>query len=157
MIAWIIAFFLPFAPIESCQDKKVVPDKVDKVKVTLVVILASEEGNKVDKNLTAIAEEIRKLNPQLTNFRLKTMISKSLAPEEKANFALVEDKVCTVIVKNGADAQNRVGVSVKAPDQEEVEYRTVCGKFLPIVTRCQTTKSGERLILAIRVQPCMGE
>jgi hypothetical protein len=35
----------------------------------------------------------------------------------------------------------------------EVEYTTCCGKFFPIITRYQT-KDKERLIIAIRVQPC---
>ena len=156
MVAWICACFLPALALVSCQDKDKKEGKVDKVKVTLVVILASEEGDKIDKSLKAIAEEIRKLNPQLTSFRVKTMMMKSLAPEEKASFALVEGKTANVVVKNGADNENRVGVAVKAPNQEEIEYRTVCGKFLPIVTRFQT-KSNERLILAIRVTPCMGD
>jgi hypothetical protein len=151
MATLFVAFFAAFVACDCCQDKK-----ADKVKVTLVVILASEEGAVIDKSLKDIAEEIRKLNPQLTSFRLKTMMNKSLAPGEKTSFALVEDKTAIVVVKHGSDAQNRVGVAIKAPNQEEIEYRTVCGKFLPIVTRYQT-KSNERLILAIRVQPCQGE
>ena len=149
-----LASFLTLFGCESCQDKK--PDKVEKVKVTLVVILASEEGDFVDKRLKAIAEEVQKLNPQLKSFHLKSMTNKSLTPEEKASFSLVDDKSAVVIVKHGADSENRVGVAVTAPNQGEIEYRTVCGKFLPIVTRYQT-KGKERLILAIRVQPCQGE
>jgi hypothetical protein len=138
----------------TCQVKQ---DKsADKVKITMVVILASEEGNFVDKRLKAIAEEIQKLNPQLKSFHLKSMTTKSLAPEEKASFPLVDDRSALLVVKHGADKENRVGVAVTAPNQGEIEYRTVCGKFLPIVTRYQT-KARERLILAIRVQPCQGD
>jgi hypothetical protein len=70
-------------------------------------------------------------------------------------FELVDGKTVTVVVKQSADKENRVGVAVTAPDQGEIVYRTVCGKFLPIVSRYQT-KAGERLILAVRVQPCNG-
>ena len=52
--------------------------------------------------------------------------------------------------------RHRVSLSILAPSMGEIEYQTVCGKFLPIVTRYQT-KSKERLILAVRVQPCRGE
>jgi hypothetical protein len=128
----------------------------DKVEVTLVVILAAEEGEFVDPRLRAIAAEVRKLNPSLTSFRLKEMVSKSLPPGERTVFPLVENRTAEILVTHAADKQNRVGVAVTPPGQGEIEYRTVCGKFLPIITR-QHTRAKERLILAIRVQPCEGD
>ena len=125
----------------------------EKVKVTLVVILATEEGDFVDKRLKLIAKEIQEKNPNFKSFKLKTMTNKSLSADEKAQFALVDEKSAQIVVKHGADKNNRVSLAVTAPDQGEIVYRTVCGKFLPIVTRYQT-KSKERLILAIHVQPC---
>ena len=56
-------------------------------------------------------------------------------------------------MRHGADSKNRVGLTMKAPLQGEIQYTTCCGKFFPIVTRYQT-KDKEVLILAIRVQPC---
>jgi hypothetical protein len=137
-------------------------DEGEKVKVTLVVILASEEGDKIDHRLKAIASEVQKRNPNLKSFRLKEMTSQSLDADEKTSFRLVEGKTAQVVVKNGADKDNRVVLAVTAPDQGEIVYRAVCGKFLPIVTRCQTHPTAgdqprERLILAIRVEPCQGE
>lgn len=131
-------------------------DPTDRVKVTLVTILASEDGDAVDDRLTAIAEEIRKVNPNLKSFRLKEMTTRSLPADEPTMFPLVEDKAAKVVVKHGADKDNRVGLSITPPGQGEIVYRTVCGKFLPIVTRYHT-KAKERLILAVRVQPCRGE
>lgn len=125
----------------------------DKVKVTLVVILAGEEGKDVDPALQQIADEVRKLNPQLQRFRLKSMTNRDVAENEKVIFPLVEGKKVEVIVKHGADRESRVGLAVTPPEQGEIVYRSVCGKFFPIVTRYQT-KSRERLILALRVQPC---
>jgi hypothetical protein len=133
-----------------CHDEK------DPIKVTLVVILASEEGNTIDPQLKAIAAEVRKMNPNLKSFTLKSMQSKSLKPGEKVSLPLVENKKLDMLVKHGADKDNRVSLSIFIPNMSEIEYQTVCGKFLPIVTRCKT-KEGERLILAIRVQPCRGE
>lgn len=127
-----------------------------KIKVTLVVILAGEEPGAIDPRLTAIAEEIQKLNPNLKSFQLKMMTSKSLVQGEKTDFALVENKAAQVTVQHGADKNNKVSLAIVPPDQGEIVYRTVCGKFLPIVTRCQT-KAKQRLILAVRVQPCQGD
>ncbi len=132
------------------------PDPNGKIKVTLVVVLASEEPGSVDPRLKAIAAEVRNHNPSLQSFRLKEMTSKSLDLDEKRTFDLVEGKSAQVVVRRRADKDNRVELAVTAPDQGEIVYRTVCGKFVPIVTRCQT-KARERLILAIRVQPCMGD
>jgi len=131
-------------------------DKGANIKVTLVVILASEEGNTVDKRLKQIAGEIQKLNPNLKSFVLKAMFDKSVAPGAKVVFDLVDKKKAQIVVRHGADDGNKVGLAVTAPEQAEIVYSTVCGKFLPIVTRYET-KSGNRLILAIRVQPCKGE
>lgn len=126
------------------------------VKVTVVVILASEEGTTVDKRLTHIAAEIKKLKPELKSFELKSMIDRSVPPGDKVRFDLVDDQKVLIVVKHGADDSNKVGLAVTAPNQGEIVYSTVCGKFLPIVTRYET-KMKRRLILAIRVQPCKGE
>ena len=131
-------------------------DENDPVKVTLVLILASEEGNVIDPRLKAIAEEVQKRNPDLTNFMLKTMQTKSYKPGEKFSMPLVENKKVEMLIKHGADKENRVSLSLFPPSMGEIEYKTVCGKFLPIVTPCMT-KNDERIILAIRVQPCRGE
>jgi hypothetical protein len=138
------------ASLQACPDEK------ESIKITLVVILASEEGDKIDPRLKAIAAEIQKLNPNLKSFCLKTMQSKSLKPGDKVSWPLVDDKEAQMLVKHGANQDNRVSLAVTAPSMGEIEYQTVCGKFLPIVTRYQT-KNRERLILAIRVQPCRGE
>ncbi len=81
---------------------------------------------------------------------------RSLAPNEKSSFKVVDKETAVVVVKHGADEQNRVCLAVTAPGQDEIIYRCSCGKFLPIVTRYQT-KANERLILAIRVEPCNGK
>jgi hypothetical protein len=130
---------------EKKQDKK--------IKVTLVVILADDGKEEVHPHLILIAKEIRKKDPKLTRFKLKSMECRPLAVEEKASFELVDQKIARVIVKRAADENNRVELAIKAPGQVGFVYQSVCGKFLPIITPYQT-KSGERLILAVRVQPC---
>jgi hypothetical protein len=68
----------------------------------------------------------------------------------------VDNKDVAITIKHGADQEKRVSLAVVPPDQGEIVYRSVCDKFLPIVTRYHTA-ANERLILAIRVQPCKGE
>src|SRR5437868_5262897 len=89
------------------------PAKEEKrVKVTVVLILARDTGNEVDKQLENIAKEVRKLHPdlKLKSFKLKHWEVKSLAADEKAVFELVDKKTATIVVKHGADAENRVGL-----------------------------------------------
>ena len=131
-------------------------DPDGKIKVTVVVILAGEEPGAIDPRLKAIAAEVQKLNPSLKSFQLKTMTCKSLVQGEKARFVLIEDKAAQVTVQHSADKNNKVALAIVPPDQGEIVYRTVCGKFLPIITRCRT-KGNQRLILAVRVQPCLGD
>lgn len=151
VVASWLGMFLVLA--RSCSGHA---EPAEKVKVTVVVILASEGKPEVDPRLDKIAQEIRKRNPNLNRFQLKSINCRSLKVDEKASVNLVDDKKAQIVVKQGADTDNRVGLAVTVPDQGEIVYRTACGKFLPIVTRYQT-KMRERLILAIRVQPCNGE
>src|SRR5437660_254494 len=60
-----------------------------RVKVTVVTILATDKNQEVDARLKGIAEEVRKMNPQLKGFKLVSMASKSLGVNDKAEFSLV--------------------------------------------------------------------
>jgi hypothetical protein len=80
----------------------------------------------------------------------------SLLANDKTMIPVVESRDVAITIKHGADTEKRVSLAVVAPDQGEIVYRCVCGKFLPIVTRYQT-RDRELLILAIRVQPCKDE
>jgi hypothetical protein len=116
-----------------------------RVKVTVVVILASDHDCGVDPRLKCIAEEVRKHDPSLRGFRLFSMACESLAVDEKASLRLVEGATTDIVVHCCGDKNNRVTLAVTPPGQGEIVYRTVCGKFLPIVTRYRTRP---------RVQPC---
>ena len=125
----------------------------EEVKITIAVILATERNNIVDRDVKCVAEAVQKNYPNLTGFRLEKIAWESLAVGTSKKFALVDDEMATVLVRHGADSKNRVGLTMKAPLQGEIQYTTCCGKFFPIVTRYQT-KNKEVLIVAIRVQPC---
>lgn len=157
MLLRILSLFLMAASLTTiAAADRCWPDEKDPVKVTLVIILASEKGDKVDKRLKGLAEEVQKLHPHLKSFEWKCQEIKSLKPNEKTALDCVDKKVVEMTVKHGADKDNHVSLAVKPPNMSQLEYQTVCGKFLPIVTPYKT-KKGETLILAIRVQPCRGE
>jgi hypothetical protein len=142
---------LPLAPIVAAC-----PGKTSNVKVTVAVILACDKGKTIDKRLKQIASEIQLVDPSLTSFELHKMSERSVAPLEKTVFDLPDSKQAVVVIRHGADEGNKVSLGVKPPDQGEIIYSTVCGKFLPIVCSYKT-KAGKHLILAICVEPCKGK
>jgi hypothetical protein len=128
----------------------------DKVKVSVIVILASETNAKVDPKLTCIACELKKKYPKLAGFQLAGKCScKSLTVGVKENFDLIADQTAAVTVEQAADEDNFVQLKVTPPSMGEITYRTVCGKFLPIVTPVQI--KNDIVIIAVRVQPCNGK
>jgi hypothetical protein len=145
-LLWLLAIAAGPLAAAPCGD-------AEEVKVTLAVILATDRNNQVARELKGIAQEVQKKYPNLLGFRLEEITCKSLSVGKSEKFALVDDEVATVLVRYAADNKNRVGLTVKPPLQGEIQYTTCCGKFLPMVTRYET-KDKERLIIAIRVQPC---
>jgi len=125
----------------------------EKIHVTVVAILATDQNKKVEPRLECLAKEVQKTDPKLTGFRWAKCSCQKLEVGKKLEFRLVEDQVAAVVVKHGCDKEDRVGLTVKAPLVGEIAYSCACGKFFPIMTRYQT-KDKERLIIAIRVQPC---
>jgi hypothetical protein len=123
------------------------------VRVSVVVILASETDTTTDAKLEAIATEIRKVRPELKGFRLAKMACKSLAVGKADEFDLIDDQRTTIKIKGTADKMDRVRLEVHPPEMGKVVYSTPCGKFLPILTPFKTKKN-EHLLMAIRVQPC---
>jgi hypothetical protein len=123
------------------------------VKVSVVAILASEDSTKVDPRLCCIAREVQKMDPKLTGFRFATLTYKSVKVGTSDRFDLVGDQSVMVTVDRSADKDNRVQVKVTPPLMGEITYDTVCGKYLPVITRYRTDKN-ELLLFAIRVQPC---
>jgi hypothetical protein len=130
--------------------------RAQEVRVTVVVILATDRNAKIDKELECLAREVRKKKPNLTGFRIEETTRKSLTVGTPETFALVDKETATVLVRHGCNAKNRVALTVKPPLAGEIKYTTCCGKFLPILTRYET-RDKETLILAVRVQPCKGK
>ena len=127
-----------------------------KVRVSVVVILASEKDDKVDKKLECIAREVRKMHPRFKGFRMANLSCKSVAVGSADLFELVEDQQASITVQRAADKMDRVRLKVGPPMMGEITYSTPCGKFLPILTPYRT-KGNDQVLIAVRVQPCNGK
>jgi hypothetical protein len=132
------------------------PPPEKRVRVSVVVILASETDAKVCKKLECIAREVTKAHPKLKGFRMGDMACESLKVGVPHVFDLPEGKTTTVTIQKPADESGRVRLEVGPPKMGKITYSTPCGKFLPILTT-QRTKAGETVLIAIRVQPCSGK
>ncbi len=123
------------------------PGQETKVKVTLVVILASKNPPFINPKLTEIARQVRKKLPHLKRFEMESISCEEVPLNTTKTFTIIEDqKVRIHVTQNG---KNHIRVKVCPPAQKPFVYRTDCLKFLPVVTRYRTAKK-ERLILAIR-------
>jgi hypothetical protein len=127
-----------------------------KVRVSVLVIYATEKDDKIDAKLACIAREVRKTHPKLTGFRMGKLSSKSLTVGAGDKFDLPEEQKACVMVQRAADNMDRVRLKVGPPSMGEITYSTPCGKFLPILTPFRT-KTGEVVLIAVRVQPCGGK
>jgi hypothetical protein len=143
---WIVLAGLLLAPQAPAAEN---------VKVSVVVIVASETDDKVDPKLECIAREVQRANKNLKGFRLVHMVCKSVPPKVQETYSLIDKQEVGITVDKGADKKDRVQVRIAPPLLGEITYITPCGKFLPIVTRYRP-RPDELLIFAVRVQPCEG-
>src|SRR5205085_5212857 len=97
--------------------------------------------------------EVSKLDPSLTGFRIARETCAAVTVNRKEKIELVDGQVVHVLITRKPDKDNWVQLKITPPLAGEVTYECVCGKFFPILTRYQT-ESKQRLILAVRIQPC---
>jgi hypothetical protein len=129
------------------------PPAEKKIKISLVVVMASERGDVVQEELKCLAEAVRRKYPTLKSFRIESMKCLDVAENERVTFPLPENQKAVFVVHCACDHKKKVCLAATATTLGEIEYGTVCGKFLPIVTRYYT-RDNERIVLAVRVQPC---
>jgi hypothetical protein len=144
---WLVAALtatLDVAPARAAEGR---------VRITVVTILASENGTQVDEKIECIAREVQKVNAKLTNFRRGITHSKSIEVGAREEFQLIDNEKVVVTAESGRDADGRVALRVQPTSLGEIRYVTTCGKCFPIITR-YTTKDKERLIIAVMVQAC---
>lgn len=150
MTALLLVPWMLFPGAVCCpQQDKQQPEA--KVKVTVVVILASERCPFIDPLLKNVANEIQNADPSLTGFRLISMTQRTLTVDKKSLFPCVEDCTVEVVIHQCPDKADKVCLAVTAPLQGEIVYRCVCGKFLPIITRYQTRERIPPAYMALAV------
>ncbi|MBA4063605.1 MAG: hypothetical protein C0501_07810 [Isosphaera sp.] len=125
----------------------------DPVRVTVVVVLATDADAKVDPKLVDLARQVQKRDDKLTGFVIHATEAKSVAVGGSHTFALVEKQELKVTVARAKDADGRVSLTIKPPGLENVTYGCVCDKFFPVVTP-HRTKDGKVLIVAVMAKPC---
>jgi hypothetical protein len=152
----LVVLAAPLAFLPAQPPNKQPPPGGKRVRVSVVVILASERDNVIDRKLKCIADEVRKMDPRLTGFKMSKVHYRSLPVGAPSDFVLLDGQSAEVTVQRGADKKDRVRLKVSPPQMGEITYSTPCGKFLPIITPVRTRKN-ELVILAIRVQPCRGK
>ncbi|MCS6864343.1 MAG: hypothetical protein RMJ56_04130 [Gemmataceae bacterium] len=131
------------------------PAKDNPVRVTVVIVLATENTTQVDPRLKDLAKEVQKRDPKLTGFKLVATESKSIPVGEAAIVPLTDQQVLKVQVDRHKDENGRITLTLHPPAMDVVSYACVCDKFFPIVTPYRT-KAGEQLIIAVMAKPCTG-
>ena len=121
------------------------------LRVVVVVILATDQHEKIDPRLTEIAAEVKKREPTLTGFEFARMINQPVKVGQREIVKLIEDKTLTVTLEKGPDADDKVRLTVRPPTLGEITYTCKTDKYLPIVTR-HITKDKSRLIVAVMVK-----
>jgi hypothetical protein len=125
----------------------------DPVRVTVVVVLATDQNTTVDPKLVDLAKEVQKRDETLTGFKIKAAEAKSIPIGDGYTFELLDKEVLRVRVERSRDADGRINLTIKPPGLEKITYHCTCGKFFPVVTPYQT-KGGEVLIIAVMAKPC---
>ena len=74
------------------------PPADKKIKVTVVIVLASERGNDVEKELQCLADAVRVKHPTLKSFRIDSMKCLDVAENERVTFLLPEKQKAEVVV-----------------------------------------------------------
>jgi hypothetical protein len=149
---WALAWLLLVcaAPLVlACGPKK--PGR--RVRVTVIVILASETDTRVDKKLECIAKQVRKMDSRFKGFRMEDLAWRSLPLGKAETFPLVEGQTTTITVQKARDKMDLIQLAVGPPMMGQITYSTPCDKFLTIFTPVRT-KKGEQVFIAVRVQPC---
>jgi hypothetical protein len=124
--------------------------------VTVVIVLATDQNDKVDPKLKELAKEVQKRDPKLTGFKLVATESKSIARGDTVTINLTDKQVLKVTVDQPKNDQGRVTLTLNPPGMEGVSYACTCEKFFPVVTP-HRTKGGEPLIIAVMAKPCTGK
>jgi hypothetical protein len=126
------------------------------VKVTVLVVLATAEGQAIEPKLRSLAVEVRKREPNLSSFKHQKTIARSIVNQDTVDLEVLAKQILRVKVEQPRYPDGRVKLTIRPPGLGEITYECVCGKYFPVVTP-HVTANGERLILAIMATPCLGK
>jgi hypothetical protein len=126
------------------------------VRVTVVVVMATPNNNKVDPKLKPLSQEVQKKHPKLTGFRIEATVEKSIPVGESRTIDLADGQTLKVTIDSPKDKTGHIGVTLAPPGLGEIQYTCVCDKFVPVITP-HVTKTGEQLIVAVLAKPCTGK
>ena len=114
-----------------------------KVRISVVVILASETDDKVDKKLECIAREAVKLHPKLKGFRLEKLSCKSLPVGKADNFTLVENQETSITVRR-RPTRYCIQLTVGPPMMGRSPTRRRAASFCRSSRRCAGPAQGRK-------------
>jgi hypothetical protein len=120
----------------------------EKIKITVVAVLASSRHNTIDKRLKELAPELKKKNSDWTGFEVERQMCESIKVGGSATFKLVDDCKVVIEVKERDPKSGCVSLVVKPDTLGEIAYTCCCEKYVPVITRYDT-KNKDRLIIAI--------
>src|SRR5262249_55085606 len=109
---------LPWMLLPGCPQHQAKQPEA-KVRVTVVVILASDRCRVIDPQLKLVAAAVQAGDPSLTGFLVVSMTQQSLAVDAKGTFPCVEDTKVEVVIHHCPDKMNKVCLGVTAPDNSE--------------------------------------
>jgi hypothetical protein len=125
----------------------------DPVRVSVVIILATDKNADVPKDLECLAREMKKKDPKWTGFRKEKVICESVAVGATEKVELIDGLSVEITVEQGPTKDQWARLKVSPPTLGDITYEAACGKFLPLITK-HKTKNDELLIIAVRVQGC---
>lgn len=123
------------------------------VQLMVLVILGTDQNNKVNDKLREIAPELQKKDRTLKGFSLYKTISPSMKLGESIEIELHDKAKATITLGPKTDDAGRITLTVKPPKLDEIQYACTCGKFFPILTNYYT-EDKKRLIIAVMAKPC---
>jgi hypothetical protein len=142
--------FAPAVLVAACAllQPALVRAEDEKIKITVVAVLASSRHKNIDKRLKELAPELKKKNSDWTGFEVERQLCESIKVGGSATFKLVDDCKVVIEVKERDAKTGCVSLIVKPDTLGEIAYTCCCEKFVPVITRYDT-KNKDRLIIAI--------
>ena len=136
------------------------PEKIEKVEVRLIAILASQKHKEVQGKLSAFAEEVRRTEPKLTGFKIEHSAVESIPLGETKKIVIVPGQTVEVTVNKPKDENGRITLTIQPPKLTAITYECVCDKYIALATQHYVEKmvgkekDQQQLFIAVMAKPC---